>query len=149
VKHCASENGIFIYIYVYVHIYLFIVVLGGNTLWHLQKFLQCIKYIIHEFTSSTALPPFLEQFQQVSFFHLHTRVHSICTIFMLPCSFPTFSPSHCTIYIEMAQGNSPGNYLKQAKMSFFFLLQNWRTGGQNRSWLGKEGGKQILNAKKF
>jgi hypothetical protein len=30
------------------------------------------------------LPPFLEQFQQVSFFHLHTCVHSICTIFTLP-----------------------------------------------------------------
>jgi hypothetical protein len=24
----------------------FIVVLGGGTLWHLQRFLQCIKYVI-------------------------------------------------------------------------------------------------------
>jgi hypothetical protein len=37
----------------------FIVVLGGDTLWHLQRFLQCIKYIILEFTPFTVLlyPP--------------------------------------------------------------------------------------------
>jgi hypothetical protein len=34
----------------------------------------------------------LEQFQQVSFFHLHTWVHSTCTIFTLLHPFPTSSP---------------------------------------------------------
>jgi hypothetical protein len=31
----------------------FIVVLGGDTLWHLQRFLHCIKYFILEFICST------------------------------------------------------------------------------------------------
>jgi hypothetical protein len=36
--------------------FFFIVVLGGGTLWHLQRFLQCIKYIILELTPSTTFP---------------------------------------------------------------------------------------------
>jgi hypothetical protein len=36
----------------------------------------------------------------------------------------------------MSQANSLNSYLKQTKMSFFSLLQNQRTGGQNRSCLG-------------
>jgi hypothetical protein len=69
--------------------YIFIVVLGGGTLECLQRFLQCIKYIILEFTLSTVLfhplsPPLIpEQFQQVSFLHLLTCVCIICTIFIL------------------------------------------------------------------
>jgi hypothetical protein len=34
-------------------IFLFIIAMGGSTLWHLHKLLQCIKYIIFEFTPST------------------------------------------------------------------------------------------------
>jgi hypothetical protein len=43
------------------------------------------------------------------------------------------------IHIGISQGNFLCSYLylKQAKMSFyFFLLQNQRTDGQNRSYLG-------------
>jgi hypothetical protein len=46
------------------------------------------------------------------------------------------------MYMQLSQGNSLwGNlYLKQAKMqfSFFFILQNWITGGQDR--FGEVGG---------
>jgi hypothetical protein len=40
------------------------------------------------------LPPplFLEQFQQISFFRLHTYLYSICTIFTLLHHFSTSSP---------------------------------------------------------
>jgi hypothetical protein len=49
------------------------------------------------------------------------------------------------MFLEILQGNSLCNYLylKQAKMLgifFFFLLQNRRTGGQNRSSLRVQGG---------
>jgi hypothetical protein len=52
------------------------------------------------------------------------------------------------VYMEMSQGNSLYSYLKQTNMSFFFLLQNCRTVGQNGSclggwyqWEGEEAGK--------
>jgi hypothetical protein len=81
------------YYFLNSHVF-FIVVLGGGTLWNLQKFLQ---YIILEFTPSNILPyPPLPLFLVVStgvIFHLHTCVHIICTIFPLPHSFLTSSPS--------------------------------------------------------
>jgi hypothetical protein len=39
-----------------------------------------------------SLPPLLEKFQQISFFCLHTCIHTVCAIFTLPCPFPAFSP---------------------------------------------------------
>jgi hypothetical protein len=77
--------------------YSFIVVLGESTLWHLQRFLQCIRYIIHEFTPSTALfhpfPLIPGQFQQGSFSHLYTCIYIICAILIfLP--FPLPPPTH-------------------------------------------------------
>jgi hypothetical protein len=53
-----------------------------------------LKYIILEFTPYIVLPsPILEQFQQVSFFHLYTCVHSICTVFTPHDLSPPLSPS--------------------------------------------------------
>jgi hypothetical protein len=44
-------------------VFFFIVVLDGCALWFLQKFLQCVKYIIPEFTLSYCFPFFVEDFQ--------------------------------------------------------------------------------------
>jgi hypothetical protein len=63
----------------------FFIVLGGGTLNHLQRFLQCIKYITLEIPPSTALfHPFslnFCKFQQITFLYLHMWCYIILTAY--------------------------------------------------------------------
>jgi hypothetical protein len=55
------------------------VVLGEGTLWHLQKFLQCIKYIKLEFTCSTSL---LHP-SPLRFIFSHQILRALCIVWVL------------------------------------------------------------------
>jgi hypothetical protein len=71
----------------------FIIVLGVGYTVAFTKVLtiyQICHTWIHTLHHSPTSPPFLEWFQQVSFFHLQTCAHSIFTIFNLLHHFPTF-----------------------------------------------------------
>jgi hypothetical protein len=61
-----------------------------------MKVLTNINYVINEFTPFSfllhnPLPQFMEQFQQISFLHLHACVHIFCTLFTLLSPFPATS----------------------------------------------------------
>jgi hypothetical protein len=79
----------------------FIVVLGRDTLWNLLRSLQSIKYIIWNsppLLLSFTHPWFLEEFQQVSFLHLHTLTYFCNVLILLPLSLPP-APSHwCQLF---------------------------------------------------
>jgi hypothetical protein len=66
----------------------FIVVLGGDTLWHLQRFLHCIKYFILEFICSTttlyhALPDSRNSYNRYYCIYMHVYTF-----------FASYSPSY-------------------------------------------------------
>jgi hypothetical protein len=77
-------------VYIYLELYLlFFIVVLGEVHWDNYKSSYDISNKSHLNSPSSPLSfissssPFLEQFQQVSFFHLHACVHSVCTIFAL------------------------------------------------------------------
>jgi hypothetical protein len=105
----------------------------GDTLWHLQKFLQ---RIIVEFTPPThhsplsALPPFLEQFWQVSFFHCHIFVIfslrklliAVLHLYLVSISFHSFSSSILLVKVTLYKGRClTGSY--HLHFVLFFFLQ--------------------------
>jgi hypothetical protein len=85
--------------------------------------------MIIEFTPSTALfhppSPFLEQFQQVSFFHLHTCIYTVSTIFILllpptshQCQFAPQQNQVCTLVLWFCTRKN----IKDSKRNVAFLL---------------------------
>jgi hypothetical protein len=57
------DNFFLRYGFIIIYLFVIIVVLGGGTLEYLQRFLQCIKYILLEFTSDFSFSFFETRFQ--------------------------------------------------------------------------------------
>jgi hypothetical protein len=84
----SKVKSVTVSIYLFIYFYC-----AGCILWHLQMFLQYIKYIILEFIPSIILlyPLFSIPGIVSTGNYLHTCVHSICTRFTLLHPFPTSS----------------------------------------------------------
>jgi hypothetical protein len=78
-------------------------------------------------------PPFLEQFQQVSFLHLHTCVYIVCTIFILPPPFPSTSPLP-PVQITLAT-HTPGQNLFYPPVLLFCRRKNIKWKKRNTAFL--------------
>jgi hypothetical protein len=92
---------------------------------------------IHPLHFSTLSPlPFLHWFQQVSFLHLHTRVHSFCTVLTL---LPLYTlPSPCTgtntcLGQDLFHSSVSGFVVEKIKNNFFLFETKEATHGIS-SW---------------
>jgi hypothetical protein len=78
-----------------VHVCVYVLFAGWGYIVAFTKLLKIYQiyhnWILSFHHSLLFIPPFLEKFQQVSFFYLHMCVHHFCTMFTLPCPFPTSS----------------------------------------------------------
>jgi hypothetical protein len=84
-------------------LFFFIVMLGGGTLWHLQKFLQCIKYFKPEFT-------LLASIYCTKGFHCYISIHvynvlqsyslPLLLFFIILLPFSTFNGFHYSVFIH-------------------------------------------------
>jgi hypothetical protein len=110
-------------------IFFFIVTLGGGTLWPLQKILQCIKYIILEFTPSTSLLfPLTPPVPGMVSTGIICAFTCMCTHFLYCIHRPTHFPCHPS-FPTGTNHPSPGQDLfsdfveeKENKKKMTFLL---------------------------
>jgi hypothetical protein len=91
-----KEDSIVVIIFFNMNLLFFIIVLSGDKLEDLQKLLQCVKYIIFEFTSSIALlhpsPPIpgtVSTGISFAFTYMSMSMHYLCYFSPPPLPLPS------------------------------------------------------------
>jgi hypothetical protein len=89
-----SQRNLSLFLFFY---YFILYCCAGGKLWHLQKFLQYIKYIVEFTPSAFSFIPSSSHYwksSNKSYFSIYIHVYNICTIFTFLQLFLTPSPSH-------------------------------------------------------
>jgi hypothetical protein len=109
-------------------LFVFLIALGGGTLWHLQKFLQCIT---HEFTPSTILLypsflPFQNSFNR-SHFSICITVYTVFAPYSPSCTLPPPHPSPALVPTARQDlyGTPVLPFGKKKKKMTFFVYDNY------------------------
>jgi hypothetical protein len=136
------------YIFKEIIIYLLFIVLGGGTLWHLQRFIKCIKYILLESTPSTALPysitPSPDSWNSFNRYHfcIYIRVYTLFPLYSSSYPFPWHFPHSpscplgriCSVYSALLFSNCVEEKTKDKMRNMTFLLV-WNKDSYTRSFL--------------